>query len=109
MLSGKSNDPTVIVASARPGGGGCEPRLAGPVQAAHSAASARQATKRTLRCLGIVTPCLGIFPIMRLPLRAGQCRRAGTIAPDVVLSLRQANIHRASAANHQWDAGRMVR
>jgi hypothetical protein len=36
-----------------------------PVQAAHSAASARHAAKRTLRCLGIVTPCLGIFPIMR--------------------------------------------
>jgi hypothetical protein len=65
MLSGKSNDPTVIVASARPADAGGEPRLLGPVQAAHSTASARHAAERALRCLGILTPCLGIFPIMR--------------------------------------------
>jgi hypothetical protein len=65
MLSGKSNDPTVIVASARPADAGGEPRLLAPVQAAHSTASARHAAETTLRCLGILTPCLGIFPIMR--------------------------------------------
>jgi hypothetical protein len=53
------------VASARPADADGEARLLGPVQAAHSTASARHAAERTLRCLGILTPCLGIFPIMR--------------------------------------------
>src|SRR5438067_12255566 len=80
-LSGKSNDPTVIVASARPAGAWGEPWLPEPEHAAHSTASARHAPNRTLRCLGIVTPCLGILTpclgilsIMRQPPHAGHYR-----------------------------------
>jgi hypothetical protein len=102
MLSGKSNDPTVIVLSARPADADGEPWPLGLVQAAHSTASARHAAERTVRCLGIVTPCLGIFPIMRQPLhvgqyRAGRWRRPGPghfhCGKQINAALRQADRH----------------
>jgi hypothetical protein len=80
------------------------------VQAAHSAASARHAAEKTVRCLGILTPCLGIFPIMRLPLRAGQYRPTATIASELDPFHCGKQIFTAlPLANRQLDAGRTVR
>src|SRR5438045_3108380 len=72
-LSGKLNDPTVIVAPGRPAAGACadEPCPPEAVHAAHSMASARQTERRASPRPCILSSCA-------LPPRAGQCLRAGT-------------------------------
>src|SRR5215831_16515371 len=109
MLSGKSNDPTVIVAFACPADAGGEPRLPGPVQAAHSTASARHAAERTFCCLGILTPCLGIPPSCASRCAQASTGLAGSTAARLILSLRQANICRAPHRGGEPGGGPLVR
>src|SRR6266480_7148210 len=90
-LSGKLNDPTVIVAPGRPAAGACadEPPPAEAVHAAHSTDSARQTERRT-------TPRPCILSSCAFPPRAGQYPRqeraeAATVTREAQNTLIAAN------------------
>src|SRR5439155_14781901 len=102
-LSGKLNDPTVIVAPGRPAAGACadEPPPAEAVHAAHSTDSARQTERRT-------TPRPCILSSCALQPWAGQYPRqeraeAATVNREAhILSLQQTNSVAVSGPPALW-------